>query len=55
MSEFGQCSLNFKEGIVKGEGGGEWGFGGEKRERVGKKRGEKGGRRRGRERVRGGE
>lgn len=24
VSEFGQCSLNFKKGIEKGEGEGEW-------------------------------
>lgn len=30
MSEFGQCSLNFKEGIEKDEGEGEWRFRGQK-------------------------
>lgn len=52
-SEFGQCSLNFKEGIEKGDGEGEWRFRGENGERVRMKRGEKGDRRRGREFVRG--
>lgn len=42
-SEFRQCSLNFKEGIEKGENG----------QSLGMKRGEKGDRRRGREPGRG--
>lgn len=32
MSEFGQCSLNFKEGIERGEG--EWGVEVQRRERA---------------------
>lgn len=32
LNELGQCSLNFKEGIEKGEGEGEWRFGGERKE-----------------------
>lgn len=34
MSELTQYSVNFKKGVEKGEGEGEWRFGGEKRERV---------------------